>query len=77
MLVADEGIRTVFLRVVATRKVRYVLDCLYGKTASAMYVFEVTQALDEEVSAVIISASGMKHAVHVSGVKAFESILWW
>jgi transposase-like protein len=47
----DEGIKAMFLRGVATRKVRNVLDCLCGEGVSASYVSEVTKALDAEVRA--------------------------
>jgi putative transposase len=49
--VVDEGIKAMFLRGVATRKVGYILDCLCGEGVSASYVSEVTKALDEEVRA--------------------------
>jgi putative transposase len=47
--VVDEGIKAMFLRGVATRKVRNILDCLCGEGVSASYVSEVTKALDAEV----------------------------
>jgi putative transposase len=47
----DEGIKAMFLRGVATRKVRNILDCLCGEGVSASYVSEVTKALDAEVKA--------------------------
>jgi putative transposase len=49
--VVDEGIKAMFLRGVATRKVGNVLDCLCGEGVSASYVSEVTKALDAEVRA--------------------------
>jgi transposase-like protein len=45
----DEGIKAMFLRGVATRKVGEVLDAFCGERVSASYVSKVTKALDEEV----------------------------
>ena len=45
----DEGIKAMFLRGVATRKVGEVLEAMCGERVSASYVSKVTKALDEAV----------------------------
>jgi len=45
----DEGIKAMFLRGVATRKVGEVLEAMCGERVSASYVSKVTKALDEQV----------------------------
>lgn len=47
----DQGIKAMFLRGVATRKVGEVLEAMCGERVSAGYVSKVTRALDEQVKA--------------------------
>ena len=47
----DEGIKAMFLRGVATRKVGEVLEAMCGGRVSASYVSKVTKGLDEQVKA--------------------------
>jgi putative transposase len=47
----NEGIKAMFLRGVATRKVGEVLEAICGERVSASYVSKVTKALDEQVKA--------------------------
>jgi transposase-like protein len=47
----NEGIKAMFLRGVATRKVGEVLEAMCGEMVSASYVSKVTQTLDEQVKA--------------------------
>ena len=45
----DEGIKAMFLRGVATRKVGEVLEAMCGERVSASYVSKVTKVSDEAV----------------------------